>query len=60
MQNEHTAHLPDHVDRVAFRKLTEVSTVDDEHPLGRAKSLEESVSTFDVIHGGRIEVEIQQ
>ena len=61
VQNENTARLPDLVDRASFTQLTEGKQAesnenDDEHPLGTAKSVEESLATFQVIEGARLEV----
>ena len=56
VQNENTAKLPDHVDRASFEQLTSVKVDQQEHPLGKAKSLEESLKTFQLADGCKLEV----
>ena len=59
VQNEYTARLPDLVDRVAFTQLTlpkQESGDDEQHPLGKARTLEESIETFDLVDGAELSV----
>ena len=59
VQNEHTARLPDLVDRASFTQLVNkrpAKSANAEHPLGKAKSLDESLPTFDLIPGAKLTV----
>ena len=56
VQNEFTARKPDLVDRMSFTELTREPEVTEEFPLGRAKDLAQSVETFQLSKGARLEV----
>ena len=56
VQNEYTDRLQDLVERERFSKLTSCRDEETDHPLGKAKSLEESIATFDVIPGAKLHV----
>ncbi len=64
VQNENTARLPDLVDRAPFSVLISApksdananGSADADFPLGQAKTLEQSLLTFDTIDGASIEV----
>ena len=55
VQNEYTNRLPDLVQRASFAELTNDND-GDKHPLGQAKSLSESVTTFQLIPGTELYV----
>lgn len=56
VQNEKTAQLPDHGDKVAFREILSAPPKNDAADLGTAKSVDESLKTFEVIGNGRLEI----
>lgn len=65
VQNEFTDRNPDLVDRIAFHQLAKTPTsvlsaadADEtsEHPFGKARNLRESLSTFQIPEGAKLEV----
>ena len=58
VQNEYTSRLPDLVDRVAYADLVRIpgDATDDAHPFGAALPVQESLQTFSLFPGFRIEV----
>lgn len=57
VQNEYTNRMSDLVDRVSFTDLLRSQpNVDSDDPFGAAKTVEESLATFNLLPGFRIEV----
>lgn len=56
VQNEYTARQPDLVERATFAELTSSQNEEASHPLGEAKSLEESLKTFELVSNAKLHV----